>query len=186
VRHPARWAAAAVAFVVVVLGVVLAVNVGSGDSTTGSQQSPFLGKQVPTFDIPVLSGGTGPRVSNDTTAGKTVIVNFWNTWCIPCRQELPAFQQFFQRHQSDTDLVIVGILRDPQESTGTVRAYVTRNGMDWTIASDPGDKAALAFGTRGQPETVAVSPSGVVVASKYGPMTLSDLEQFLAAGRSSG
>ena len=53
--------------------------------------------------------------------------------------------------------------------------------MKWTVALDPGDQAALDFATRGQPETLAVSPSGVVAASKYGPMSVAELEQFLAA-----
>ena len=182
-RHPARWAAAAVALVVVVLGVVLAVNVGSGDSSTTTGESPFLGKPVPSFDLPVL---TGARVSSDSTAGKALIINFWNTWCIPCHQELPALQAFWARHGSEPDVQMVGILRDPQESVATVRDYVSSHHMGWTIAQDPGDKAALDFGTRGQPETIAVSPSGIVVASKYGPMTETDLEQFLAAARRTG
>jgi peroxiredoxin len=183
VRHPARWAAAAVALVVVVLGVVLAVNVGSGDSSTTPTASPFLGKQVPSFDLPQLSGD---RVSSDSTAGKVVIINFWNTWCIPCQQELPALQGFWARHGSEPDVQLVGILRDPQESLATVRDYVSSHHMAWTIAQDPGDKAALDFGTRGQPETIAVSPSGIVVASKYGPTTENDLEQFLAVARRAG
>lgn len=178
-RHPARWIALAVAAVVVVLGVVLALNVGS-DPEGASQQSPFLGKQVPAFDLPTLAGG---KVSNVSTAGKSVIINFWNTWCTPCRQELPDLVDFYSKHEQDTDFVMVGIVRDPQEPTKDVRAYVTDNGMTWTIALDPGSQAALDFATRGQPETVAVSPSGLVVGSQYGPMTSADLEKLLAAAR---
>jgi len=180
-RHPARWIALAVAAVVVVLGVILALNVGD-DPAAGSNQSPFLGKAAPAFDLPTLSGG---RVSNVSTAGKVAIINFWNTWCTPCQQELPALKDFYAKHQSDPDLALVGIVRDPQESDTTIRNYATEHGMGWTLALDPGDRAALAFATRGQPETVAVDAKGRVVASKYGPMTTADLENFLAAGRSS-
>jgi len=179
VKHPARWIAGAVALVVVVFGVVLAVNVGN-DPAADAQQSPFLGKSVPAFDLPTLDGGT---VSNESTAGKAVIINFWNTWCTPCRQEAPALEKFYEQHAGDTDFVMVGIVRDPQESNKAIKAYVNDNGVKWTIALDPGNQAALDFATRGQPETLAVSPQGTVVASKYGPMSVAELETFLVAAR---
>lgn len=178
-KHPARVVALAVAVVVIVFGVVLALNVGT-DPESESKQSPFLGKQVPAFDLPTLAG---ERVSNTSTAGKTVIINFWNTWCTPCRQELPALKQFYAKHQNDADLVMIGIVRDPQESTKTIKQYVADEGMKWDIALDPGNQAALDFGTRGQPETIAVSPNGLVSASYYGPMRPGDLEKFVRAAR---
>jgi thiol-disulfide isomerase/thioredoxin len=182
VRHPARWVALAVALVVVVFGVVLAVNVGN-DPQAAEKHSPFLGKQVPKFDLATLTDG---KVSNESTAGKSVIINFWNTWCTPCRQELPQLKEFYAHHSSDPDFVMVGIVRDPQESNRAIRAYVKAEGLEWTVALDPGDQAALDFATRGQPETLAVSPGGVVAASQYGPMTVGSLERFLAAARAYG
>ena len=178
-KHPARIAALAVALVVIVFGVVLAVTVSS-DPQSEDQQSPFLGKAVPSFDLPTV---TGERVSNATTAGKTVIINFWNSWCTPCRDELPTLKQFYADHEDDGDVVMIGIVRDPQESTKAIKQYVADEGMDWTIALDPGDQAALDFGTRGQPETLAVSPSGVVAASYYGPLSARTLEKFVTAAR---
>jgi cytochrome c biogenesis protein CcmG/thiol:disulfide interchange protein DsbE len=181
VRHPARWIALAVAAIVVVFGVVLAVNVGT-DPQSDAQHSPFVGKQVPAFDLATIAGG---KVSNVSTAGKTVIINFWNTWCTPCRQELPQLKEFYAQHANDPDFVMVGIVRDPQESNPVIRAYVKDEGMGWTVAFDPGSQAALDFATRGQPETLAVSPSGMVVASQYGPMKVKDLERALAVARAS-
>jgi thiol-disulfide isomerase/thioredoxin len=181
VKHPARIAALAVAVVVVVFGVVLALNVGS-DPQQDSQQSPFLGKQVPSFNLPTLDGA---RVSNASTQGKTLIINFWNTWCPPCRQELPALKQFYAQHQNDTDLVMIGIVRDPQESTKTIKQYVADEAMKWDIALDPGNQAALDFATRGQPETIAVAPDGVVTASFYGAVRPDQLEKALDLARGS-
>ena len=181
-RHPARWIALAVALVVVVLGVILAVNVGN-DPQDQAQHSPFVGKQVPQFDLATLTGG---RVSKASVEGKAVIVNFWNTWCTPCQQELPALKAFYHEHAQDADFVMIGILRDPQESNAAVRAYVQEQDMGWTVALDPQNTAALDFATRGQPETLAVSPSGLVAASQYGPMTTATLDRFLAAARASG
>lgn len=176
-KHPARIAALAVALVVVVFGVVLAVNVGS-DPNQDAKQSNLVGKAAPAFDLPNLAGG---RVTLADIAGKSAIVNFWNHWCIPCQQEAPALEAFYARHQSDPDFAMVGIVRD--DTTGDVRAYVKKRGIAWTIALDPESVAALDFGTRGQPETYAISPSGVVAAAKYGPMSSQELETFLAAAR---
>jgi thiol-disulfide isomerase/thioredoxin len=86
VKHPARIAALAVAVVVVVFGVVLALNVGS-DPQEDAKQSHLVGKAVPSFDLPDLAGG---RVQLADIAGKATIVNFWNHWCIPCQEEAPA------------------------------------------------------------------------------------------------
>ncbi len=58
--------------------------------------------------------------------------------------------------------------------------------VGWTIALDPKSLAALDFGTRGQPETYAISPSGVVAAAKIGPMASGELDTFLAAARQTG
>ena len=181
-KHPLRWIALAVAVIVVVFGVVLAVNVGN-DPQEDAQQSPFLGKAVPSFDLPMLAGG---KVSDASIAGKSVIINFWNTWCTPCLQELPALKEFYAQHQTDNDFVMIGIVRDPQESTKAIRAYVNDHGVKWTVALDPGDRAALDFATRGQPETIAVSRQGVVAASYYGPMSADQMERFLAAARAYG
>ena len=176
-RHPARIAALAVAAVVVVFGVVLALNVGS-DPQEDAQQSHLVGKAAPNFDLPNLAGG---RVTLADLRRKSAIVNFWNSWCIPCQQEAPALAQFYEKHKDDPDFAMIGIVRD--DETDTVKAYVKENGVDWTVALDPGSVAALDFGTRGQPETYAISPGGVVAAAKYGKMSPKELELFLAAAR---
>jgi cytochrome c biogenesis protein CcmG/thiol:disulfide interchange protein DsbE len=177
VKHPARVAALAVALVVIVFGVVLALSVGS-DPQEDARQSHLVGKAAPAFDLPNLAGG---RVKLADIAGKSAIVNFWNSWCSPCRDEEPALKQFYAAHKDDPDFAMVGIVRD--DETDTVKAYVADHGIDWTVALDPSSVAALDFGTRGQPETYAISPSGMVAAAKYSQMSTRDLELFLAAAR---
>ena len=177
-KRPALLIALAVALVVTSLGVVLALNVGN-DPQTSSQHSNMLGKAAPGFNLPTL---TGAKVSRDTLQGKTVIVNFWNTWCIPCQQELSELKQFYSQHANDPDFVLVGIVRDDPD-TMVVREYVQGEGMGWTIALDPGDKAALDFATRGQPETYAISPQGRIVGTQIGPVSSSGLEAMLATSR---
>jgi cytochrome c biogenesis protein CcmG/thiol:disulfide interchange protein DsbE len=179
VKHPGRWIALAAGAVVVVLGVILALNVGN-DPQLESQKNRIVGKAVPAFDLPTL---TGEHVKAADLAGKTVVVNFWNTWCIPCQDELPALKQFYDAHAGDADFAMVGIVRDAQKSNDAIARYVQQKGMNWTIALDPGSEAALDFGTRGQPETFVISPGGQVVGFQYAQVTVSDLEQMLSFAR---
>jgi cytochrome c biogenesis protein CcmG, thiol:disulfide interchange protein DsbE len=179
-KHPARWIAAGVAAVVVVFGVVLALNVGT-DPQADQLKSRLLDKDVPAFEVKTLDGQT---VTADDLAGKTVIVNFWNTWCVPCRNELPALQRFWTEHKDDGDVVMLGIVRDDPASE--VRKYVKKNGIDWTIGLDPGAQAALDFGTRGQPETFAVSPSGRIVGYQLSEMSTAGLDAMVQRARDFG
>jgi cytochrome c biogenesis protein CcmG/thiol:disulfide interchange protein DsbE len=176
-RHPTRWIALGVAVVVVVVGVVLATQVGD-DPRAETQRSQLVGHAAPSFSVKPLEGGTLTRAD---LAGRTVIVNFWNTWCAPCRAELPDLKRFWARHRDDPSVAFVGIVRDDGESA--VREYVAAEAIDWTIALDPAARAALDFGTRGQPETFAISPEGVIAGAQIGPSSVRDLEVMLDAAR---
>ena len=178
-KHPARWIAASVGAVVVVLGVVLALNVGT-DPQVESQKNRLLGREAPELNLPTLAGN---RVTQDDVAGKAVIVNFWNTWCIPCQKELPALKAFYDAHAHDPDFAMVGIVRDAQESKAGIARYVKDKGIGWTIAFDPDSQAALDFATRGQPETFAITPSGRIVGFQLAEVTVPNLEKMLSFAR---
>lgn len=176
-KHPARWVALAVGIVVAGLAVVLATQVGT-DPQAEAQTSRLLGKNAPSFTVRTFDGQT---VSPETLAGKTVIVNFWNSWCIPCQQELPALREFAQRHAGDPSFELLGIVRD--DTSDAARRYATIEGMNWPLAMDGDSSLSVAFGTRGQPETFAISPTGKIVASEWGPASVQNLEVLLNAAR---
>ena len=179
-KHPARWIALAVAVVLVGFSVVLASQVGN-DPRKDTKTSHLAGQAAPNFTVETLDGET---LSTRDLAGKAVIVNFWNTWCIPCQQEHPELTKFYARHNDDSDFALVGIVRD--DTKAATERWVKKHGDDWTIATDPGGKAALAFATRGQPETFAISPDGVIVGYQLGPSSVNDLETLLRAARGEG
>lgn len=176
-RHTARWIAVGVAVLLVALVVVFATQVGS-DPRAAARQSELAGRDVPEFRVTTLDG---TRLTEADLAGRTTIVNFWNTWCIPCREEAPALQKFYGRHADDPTFQMIGIVRD--DTRRAVERWVENRGDAWTIAMDPGGNAALAFGTRGQPETFAVGPDGLVVGYQFGPASVGDLETLLLAAR---
>lgn len=137
-----------------------------------------LGTPAPRDTLPLLGGG---QVRLDELHGKTVIVNFWNSWCPPCRQEAPSLDRFYAQHAGDDRFVMIGIVID--DSPTAVRQYVESEQIPWQIALDPGSRAALDFGTTGQPETYAISPDGVIVAKRSGPASVVDLTRMLAMAR---
>ena len=174
-RSRGWWVVALGLPTIVLLAVILAAGFGTAP---GYQGGRAVGRQVPTFDLPTVDR---QRVSSRDLLGSVYLVNFWNTWCIPCRQEHPALMSFYRRHASDPQFRMIGIVRDDTRSA--VERYVRDQRLGWTIALDPGGQAALGFATFGQPETYAISRSGLVAAGKIGPSTVADLEALLRRAR---
>ncbi|HWW44270.1 MAG TPA: hypothetical protein VN180_04295, partial [Acidimicrobiia bacterium] len=69
-------------------------------------------------------------------------------------------------------------------TVGAARPYAQAEGITWPLADDPGAALSLDFGTRGQPETYAISPGGLVVGSEFGPASVKNLDTLLAAAQS--
>ena len=168
----------------VALGALVAVLGASGlaatqlDRDTTYRGTPLLGQLIPAEAVTTLDDAP---LELRGLAGRVVIVNFWNTWCVPCRREVPALERFWARHANDADLVFLGIVRD--DTKEAVTSWVEERRWDWTIALDPDDRAALAFGTTGQPETFAIAADGLVVGRRVGEASVDDLEQLLAMAR---
>ena len=172
-RHPARAIALGTAVVLALLVAVFVTQIGD-DPVAADRSNRLLGDPVPAFSVRTFDGDT----FTDADLDGPVIINFWNSWCIPCRQELPALKEFFARHDGEPNFTFLGIVRDDTERAA--RKGAKADGMSWLLAFDPDSQAALAFGTRGQPETFAIDENGRIVGFQYGPSTVKDLEQLLA------
>ena len=159
--------------IVIPLGVLLASQIGS-DRGAGE----LVGNPVPSFDLPILDGG-GATLSNADLEGTTYLLNFWNDWCVPCRQEHPSLVEFHEAHADDPNVRLIGIVRD-ENSLDDIREYVQREGVAWTVLLDPNGSAKVGFRTTGQPETFAVGPDGVVRDVHLGPATFVLLESMVA------
>lgn len=177
-RNRTRWIALTAAVLLVAFGVVLAVQHRSEASVPRLVQEH---KSAPAFDLETLDG---KRISARSLAGKTYVVNFWNSWCIPCRQEAPALESFYARHRAEPDFAMLGIVRDDEPRA--IRDYVAAQSVKWPVAFDPNGSAGLGFGTTGQPETYVISPSGIAACGTLGPATLAELEAWLRAARAGG
>jgi len=175
-RHRARWTALTVAVLLVGFGVVLAVQHRTEVSVPRLVQEH---KPAPTFELTTIDRN---QISSQSLAGKTYVVNFWNSWCIPCQQEEPALQTFYAAHRGQPDFAMIGIVRD--DTVGSIRSYVAAKAIRWAVAFDPSGDTELGFGTTGQPETYVISSTGVAACGGLGPVTDADLEAWLQVARS--
>jgi cytochrome c biogenesis protein CcmG/thiol:disulfide interchange protein DsbE len=114
-----------------------------------------------------------------------VLVNFWASWCVPCKEEAPALKRF-QRLLGGANFTVLGI--DSRDLSSDGRAFVSRYGLTYPQLHDGDGDAAEDFGTTGVPESFLVDPRGVVRLALAGPVDegyLRDaVEPLLPRGRS--
>ena len=110
------------------------------------------------------------------------MVNFFNSWCIPCQEEEPALLEFSREMKSkDEDFVFIGIVRDDSEKN--IRNWVKGRDLPFTVVFDENESAAIAFGTTGQPETYVINSSGVVVSSLLSRASADTLNRMWVAAQ---
>jgi cytochrome c biogenesis protein CcmG, thiol:disulfide interchange protein DsbE len=178
-RRPILWTAVAGGVAFVVFAVILASQV---DNEPSFRSGRLIGKAAPDVTLQTLDGKS---VRLTDYAGQTVVVNFWNEWCQPCKDEYPSLFAFYNAHAGEGDVQMLGVLR-ASNGPKAVQGYTDGHPVPWSILADPNAAASVAFGTSGQPETFVVSPSGVVAAIQKGPSSYADLEKMLAAARGQG
>jgi cytochrome c biogenesis protein CcmG/thiol:disulfide interchange protein DsbE len=106
-----------------------------------------------------------------------VLVNFFATWCVPCRIEHPDLVAFHQRHRAIGDAEVLGVVYS--DSTDAVRQFRSEYGGDWPMLVDPNGRIALELGVAGVPESFLISPDGIVVSKIVGGVRGSDLDDLL-------
>lgn len=140
--------------------------------------SALVGKQAPSFRGQTLDGDTA---SLGELRGEVTIVNFWASWCIPCRQEHPALMRADRRWPDDS-VSLVGVVY--QDNRQNARAFMQRHGGDWTSILDPGTVTAIDYGVTGVPETFFIGPDGTVTSKHTGPMSWEALRARVDSARS--
>lgn len=144
-------------------------------ATERRAKSPLIGQVAPAIDAPTLDGG---QFDIDDHRGQWVVVNFFATWCEPCRTEHPELVAFDDSHQVSGDATVVSVVYDDDEAA--VRDFFAEQGGDWPVVTDDG-LAAVDYGVVKVPETYLVTPLGFVVQKYIGGVTQASIEQDIAA-----
>ena len=158
--------AALVALAAVGVGAVFGSRLGTDAALV---DSPLIGRPAPAVTLPYLErAGT---LSLDELRGQVVVVNFWASWCVACREEHPALVAVAEQYR-DAGVVLVGIdYQDGEDSAVAFLDEMGRGGDNYRYVTDPGSRAALDFGIFGVPETFVIDRAGTVVAKVTGPVT---------------
>ncbi len=175
-RRVLRWAGATVGLSVIGAWAVIA---GSGlrQDPTGAR-SPLIGKTVPEFSLTSLDGSGS--VNSKDFVGQVLVVNFWASWCVPCREEAPELERF-SRERRDDGVSLLGIVVNDTEEAA--RDFRDEFGLTYALAMDPGGRASIDFGLFGVPETFVIDSGGVVMARLIGAVDAATLDQVVAQVR---
>jgi cytochrome c biogenesis protein CcmG, thiol:disulfide interchange protein DsbE len=134
-----------------------------------------IGEAAPDSPLPRLEGGGSGSLAD--YRGRWVLVNFWASWCLPCREEAPALESFQRRH-GDADFTVLGI--DSRDLSGDGRAFVSRFELSYPQLRDGDGAAARDYGTTGVPENFLVDPRGRVRLLVRGPVSEEYLDRYVA------
>jgi cytochrome c biogenesis protein CcmG, thiol:disulfide interchange protein DsbE len=156
--------AAAVALVVALLG-LLGWKVVQGESEVTSELARGGTPAAPLFTLEQLDG-SGP-LALESLRGKVIVLNFWASWCGPCKDETPLLQEGWQRWQ-DRNVVFVGI--DVKDFRGDARDFVARYNVTYPNVFDGKGSMVGRYGVTGFPETYFIDASGKVRYRIAGPV----------------
>jgi peroxiredoxin len=125
----------------------------------------LVGAPAPTLALPDAGGET---VTLQELRGSVVFLNFWATWCAPCREEAPSLERLYTELRDEGFRVIAVTVDDPR-SRSQVESFRDEFELSFPIVFDPEKLAYRAFGVSGLPETFLIAPDGRIVEHYVGP-----------------
>ncbi len=168
--YPAALRRGLRAVVAFALAVALAPH-GAADARSaraaGTGLGPLAyGRPAPDF---VFDEGSGPRRLADL-AGRPIVINFWATWCVPCRDEIAVFREMRATYGDAVALVTI-----TDESPDAVRAFLAANALDLPVAEDPARRIFAAYGVTPIPTTIVLRPTLGVAYVSIGELSWPEL-----------
>jgi cytochrome c biogenesis protein CcmG/thiol:disulfide interchange protein DsbE len=166
----------AAALMTLALVVLLGYGVAQNEPDKTIDSAVAAGKRIPApaLDLPRLDGGG--RTSLASLRGKVVVVNFWASWCPPCRGESPVLERWHRRIATRGGTVL-GV--DVLDLDSDARAFVHRFGLTYPVVRDGDGGSRKAFDVFQQPDTIVIDRRGRIAAAVRGPVTDADLKRVL-------
>jgi cytochrome c biogenesis protein CcmG, thiol:disulfide interchange protein DsbE len=177
-RRPGATIAIAAVLVALVAGLAVDLASGSGSSHRDPRAARVsvkgvagVGSVAPAFEAGTLDGAS---VRLAESRGKPVVLNFWASWCAPCRKEFPLLRAALERHR---DLAAIGVVFQDVESDA--RSFAREQRATWPLASDPDGSLAHAYGVRAIPQTFFITADGQIASRLFGFTSNDALERQL-------
>ena len=129
---------------------------------------PILQQMKDTAPTPEIALGTleGKKISLKDFRGKVVLLNFWASWCVPCREEMPAMEKLYQEYKEKNFVILAIAVKDSKQDTLN---FVKELKLTYPIALDPDAKVGQEYGAWGLPVTYLIGPKGEALARGWGP-----------------
>lgn len=183
IRRIARTAAVTgIATAAALALVACAAGEGAAEVPGGPKTGSEIGQQAPDFSL--VRADTGETVALSDLRGKTVVVNFWATWCAPCRAEMPDLEAAYRERLEAGDLVILGV--NQEESAERVNQFVADLGLTFPIVLDRDAAVRKRYSVLGLPATFFIDRDGIIRARAYGPVFGNLLPDGIAAADRAG
>jgi cytochrome c biogenesis protein CcmG, thiol:disulfide interchange protein DsbE len=173
--------------VLIVLAIGLFQALGGDDGDTGSRSSSLdvgtIGEPAPDFSMETFDGEVFTLSEH---RGQVVVMNFWGSWCEPCKREMPAFQSAWENSPDDVMFVGVGSKRDPEDKA---IAFAEEYGVTYPIGRDTEGGTVAAgqiskdYNVSFYPMTYIIAPGGEISALVIGEMNEEDLESYIDQAR---
>lgn len=179
-----HWLWSAVVGVALILGGIWLISsrISSGRSggfnsvaTTPVKAVALVGQSAPDFALKNMAGET-IRLSD--FKGKSVLVNFWATWCAPCRAEAPVLQRVAVEYKDK--LVIIGVNMTTNDTPAQVPAFVEEFGLTFPIVLDETGEVSQAYQVIGLPTSIFIDQDGIITDVRLGPVDQAYIEAKLA------
>lgn len=192
-RHPQRqWLGTLLLLLLLVLTACSAAPTASPDQAavenaapgvnvdeavvTNLEPAPKVGHPAPDFTLVDLEG---EPVSLSDFRGKPVILNFWATWCGPCRLEMPHLQESYAAHQAD-DLVILAVNLTQDDDPDAIPPFIEEFGLTFPVILDEAGEMRQLYQLFGQPASVFIDRDGIITEYWQGPINQQFIEERLA------
>jgi thiol-disulfide isomerase/thioredoxin len=155
--------------------VALAGVIGSANGSTGKQGPPPAAQSLTLAAL----GRPGGHVSLNQYRGRAVMVNFFASWCVPCKKETPLLARFYLAQHGQVP--VIGV--DENDGTGAAEKFTRSAGVAYPIGTDPVGQTATRWGVVAIPQTFFLNASHHIVKRVFGALTQADLDSGLARMR---
>lgn len=162
-----------------VAGSLIAIGVVGSASGQAARPAPAA---APAFSLPLLGDESGQQVALSKYRGQPLIINFFASWCEPCKTETPLLAKFYRTQASK--VALVGL--DENDALGNAMSFTHADGVSYPVGFDPHFTVATAYGVNALPQTFFLNARHEIVDRVFGKVTLASLNKGIALATAGG